>query len=305
MLVTAARAQSPVAALWHDPGDVTALDFGAAAGSNVQPPKPPFTFVREDLSGTQPKLFVKDASGGTWNVKFGYEVKNESFCWRLVRACGYFAEPSFFVAEGQVQGMPTLKRRADSIQPDGKFTAARFQFRDPSLKFEKRANWRWDRAPLAGTRELDGLKVLIMLFSNWDNKDARVGKGGPNTAVFQQGTRRIYAFTDWGSGMGRWGSDTGQTDWRCEDYTAQTAEFVKGARNGFVTFGWEGDINGGFRDRIPASHVAWLYQYLGRITDVQLHAGLKAAGAADAEADCFTKALRARIEQLRVVAAAQ
>jgi hypothetical protein len=284
---------------------VAAFDFGKTAGSNVQPPKAPFTFIREDLSGTQPKVFVKDASGGTWNVKFGYEVKNESFCWRLVRACGYFAEPSFFVAEGQVLGIVPLKRHSDSIQPDGKFTAARFQFRDPALKFLQRANWRWDRPPLAGTKELDGLKVLIMLFSNWDNKDARVGNGGPNTAIFQAGKRRIYAFTDWGSGMGRWGSSTGQTDWRCEDYSAQTPDFVKGAQNGFAVFGWEGDINSGFRDHIPASHVAWLYQYLGRITDAQLQAGLKAAGGTDAEAGCFTQALRARIEQLHVVAAAQ
>ncbi|MBZ5584199.1 MAG: hypothetical protein LAQ30_18695 [Acidobacteriia bacterium] len=43
-------------------------------------------------------------------------------------------------------------------------------------------------------------------------------------------------------------------------------------------------------------------QYLGRITDDQLRAGLKASGASDAEMDCFTKALRARIEKLRQVA---
>jgi hypothetical protein len=32
-----------------------------------------------------------------------------------------------------------------------------------------------------------------------------------------------------------------------------------------------------------------------------LHAGLKASGATDSEAACFTAALRARIEQLRAV----
>jgi hypothetical protein len=150
---------------------------------------------------------------------------------------------------------------------------------------------------------LDGLKVLIMLFSNWDNKDARVGKGGPNTALFEKGGRVTYAFTDWGSGMGRWGATTGQTDWRCEDYSEQTPAFVKGVANGFVVFGWEGAINEGFRDRIPPGHVAWLMQYLGRITDVQLRSALKDSGATEAEAECFTKALRARIEQLRGVSA--
>ena len=135
--------------------------------------KQPFTFVREDPSGTQPKLFVRDAAGATWNVKFGYEVHNESFCWRIVQACGYFAEPSFYVPEGQFEGFRPLKRKTDAIKPDGHFTAARFQYRDPELKFLKDRNWRWDRPPFADTKELSGLKILIMLFSNWDNKDAR------------------------------------------------------------------------------------------------------------------------------------
>src|SRR5215469_5128635 len=71
--------------LWRDPGDVAALDFGGTVGAPVHLPKPPFRFVREDPRGTQPKVFVRDAEGATWNVKFGYEVHPESFCWRLVR----------------------------------------------------------------------------------------------------------------------------------------------------------------------------------------------------------------------------
>ncbi|MBZ5584200.1 MAG: hypothetical protein LAQ30_18700 [Acidobacteriia bacterium] len=230
--------------LWHDPGNVAALDFGGAAGAPVKPPAPPFTFQREDLSGTQPKLLVRDAAGSAWDVKFGYEVKPESFCWRVVRACGYFAEPGFYVPSGRIENLKPLRRSAPSLSPGGRFTSARFQFRDPRLKYLRGRNWRWDRPPFAGTRELSGLKILIMLFSNWDNKDGRVGGGGPNTAVFEKGGRLIYAFTDWGSGMGRWGSGTGQTDWRCADFSAQTPEFVKGVEHESVVFGWEGDRHG-------------------------------------------------------------
>ncbi len=279
--------------LWHEP-----------TLSNVPPPKPPYTFLREDPSGTQPKLFLRDAGGATWNVKFGFEVHNESFCWRILEACGYFAEPSFYVAEGQINGYRPLRRATPSIQPDGRFTAGRFQFRDPNLKFLKNRNWRWDRPPFAGTKELSGLKILIMLFSNWDNKDGRVGRGGPNTGEFEIHGKRLAAFTDWGSGMGRWGSKAGtDSNWNCADFTAQTAEFVKGVDHGHVVFGWEGVINDGFKTGIPPSHVAWLMNYLGRIGDEQLRADLRAAGGNDTEVDCFGKALRARIEQLRGVAA--
>src|SRR3954447_1301625 len=223
LIATTASAQT----LWREP-----------APSKIAPPKPPFTFVREDPSGTQPKLFVRDAAGATWNVKFGYEVHNESFCWRIVQACGYFAEPSFYIAEGKIENYRPLSRPAPDLQPDGHFKAARFQFRDAALKFESGRNWRWDRPPYAGTKELSGLKVLIMLFSNWDNKDGRVGKGGPNTAEFVHGSERIAAFTDWGSGMGRWGDQPGaNSNWNCADFTGQTGQFVTKIDEKEVIFG--------------------------------------------------------------------
>jgi hypothetical protein len=270
--------------------------------SVVSPPKPPFTFLSEDPSGTQTKLFVRDAAGATWNVKFGFEVHNEAFCWRVVQACGYFAEPSFFVGEGRFEGFRPLKRPNSSIRPDGGFTAARFQYRDPELAFDKDRNWRWDRPPFAGTKELSGLKILIMLFSNWDNKDARAGPGGPNTGEFVRRGQRLAAFTDWGSGMGRWGSTPGgNSNWNCADYTAQTPLFVKSVSSKGMVFGWEGAINEGFKTGIPAEHVGWLLETLGQVTDAQLREWLKTAGGNDVEADCFTTALHARIEQLRAV----
>jgi hypothetical protein len=292
LLLLWAVATASAQTLWHTP-----------APSTATPPKPPYTFVREDPSGTQPKLFVRDAAGANWNVKFGYEVHNESFCWRIVQACGYFAEPSFYVAEGRVEGYQPLKRPTPSIQPDGHFTAARFQFRDPELKFLKDRNWRWDRRPFAGTKELSGLKILIMLVSNWDNKDGRVGRGGPNTGEFELKGKRLAAFTDWGSGMGKWGSTPGtNSNWNCADFTAQTPDFVKGINRGAVVFGWSGAIDQGFKTGIPPAHVAWLMQSLGKITDDQLRSWIQAAGGSDSDTACFTSALRTRIEQLKTVA---
>ena len=309
LLAAAAAAQTlPHGWLWHDPGDVAALDFAGTVGAVVQLPKPPFTFLREDTSGTQPKLFARDANGATWNVKFGYEVRPESFCWRLVSACGYFAEPNFYVASGKFEGYKPIGRSTPSLTADGRFTDGRFQFRDPNLKFLNDRNWYWNRPPFGGTRELSGLKILIMLFANWDNKDARVGGSGsgPNTAIFE--LRRptapefIYAFTDWGSGMGSiLGGYSGRSNWRCAEYAAQSAGFVQHTDAHQVTFQYDGAVNAGFRTGISPAHVVWLMRYLGRVTDAQLRAGLKASGATDADADCFTRALRVRIEELRKI----
>jgi len=298
-------AQLPKGTLWQDPGDIAKLDFSNTAGAAVGVPKAPFTFLREDTSGTQPKLFVRDASGATWNVKFGNEVRVESFCWRVVRACGYFVEPSFFVQSGQFQNMQQLKRPTPSVDAAGRFTDARFQYRDANLTFLDK-NWRWDRPPFGGTKELSGLKLLIMLVGNWDNKDGSVGAAaGPNTAIFRlqrpkAAPRYFYAFTDWGSGLG--GRAPQRSDWRCSDFTSQPP-LVKGrGPNGTVLFNYDGVLSKGFDRGIPRAHVAWLMEYLGRVSDAQLTAGLKAAGGSDADVACYAKALRARIEEMRAAA---
>ncbi len=278
------------ATLWTPPKPVDA-----------PPPKPPFRYLREDPSGTQPKLFVRDATNRTWNVKFGFEVRTESFCWRIVQACGYFAEPSFFVAEGKIEQFQPLRRPTEAIKPDGSFKEARFQLRDPNVKFAGHP-WRWDRPPFAGTKELDGLKILIMLLSNWDNKDGRVGKGGPNTAEFESGKHRIAAFTDWGSGMGRWGSVAGSnSNWNCADFTLQTPFFVAKIDQKGVNFGWNGAINDGFTTGIPLSHVAWLMTHLGQVSEAQIREWLKLAGGSDTDVDCFAKSLRERMRQLEAI----
>jgi hypothetical protein len=186
---------------------------------------------------------------------------------------------------------------------DGAFINARFQLRDPDLKFLDDKNWLFDGPPFGGTKELSGLKILIMLFSNWDNKDARAGAGGPNTAIFElkkpYGTRFIYAFTDWGAGLGSMGQ-AGRTNWQCAAFLAQSDRWVERTGKGTLLFRYDGNINEGFRGGIPVAHAAWFLKYLAAISDAQLHAGLAASGASEAEAACFTKALRQRIEQLRV-----
>ena len=288
--------------IWQDPGTVEKFDFGGSMGFAVALPKAPFVFESEDMSGTQPKIFVHDANGARWNLKFGNEVKPESFGWRIVKAAGYFAEPNFYVSQGRIAGLATLKRSTPSLKADGSFHDGRFQWRTKDMRYLNGQAWSWDRNPYAHSKELNGLKMLVMLVSNYDNKDSRAGQtGGSNTATFEvTGGRKWLAFTDWGSGMGRWGDLKGQTDWRCSDFDAQSKEFVR-VDAGHVRFGFEGHIPR-FADGITAADIAWLMRFLGRVTDAQLHAGLRASGATPDEEQCFARSLRTRIEALRAVA---
>lgn len=296
--------------LWHDPGRVERLDLAGGPAGRAGYPLAPFTFVREDLSGSSAKIFVRDSRGRLWNVKFGVEVRGESFSARIPWAMGYFAEANYFVARGYVLGMRKLSRRAARyVTSGGTFADARFQLRDPNLRFLKDHDWSWSYNPFVNTPQLAGLKILLMLTSNWDSKDARDVDEGSNTGIFEQAENRhpryIYAFTDWGQTMGHWGGALRRTEWNCRHFAEDTPEFVRGVnKNGIVEFGWSGRHRSEFSRDVRVEDVRWLMQYLGRLRDSQIRAALNASGATREETECFARQLRRRIEMLRAVAGA-
>ena len=300
--------------LWSDPGDVASLDFAYGPGGEQGAPVPPFQFVEEDLGGTNPKVKVTDAKGVHWSVKFGGESKPSVFATRMAWACGYNVETEYLIPHGQIAGVHGLKRARGSIQ-GGAFTDARFQLRSDDPKYLNEANWAWPSNPFLGTPQLNGLKILAMLLSNWDTKDARDrdtashdASADSNLGIFQaKGTDRpryLFLITDWGETMGHWGANAGKRNkWNCKDYSQQTPDFVKGVDHGIVRFGYSGKNNADIVQGIRVSDVQWLMQYLGRITDEQLRRGLAASAATPDEIECFLTAIRQRIGQLNRIAA--
>ncbi len=294
-------------ALWRDPGEVEALDFRAGPGGRDGSPVPPFRFVEEHDTGSNPCLSVSDARARTWRVKWGDEVKSETFAVRLVWAAGYFVEIAYYVAEGEIEGANELGRARECVGEDCRFRDARFERDEAGVqKHFDEHGWSWDENPFKGTRELNGLKILLMLLSNWDNKDVRDVARGSNTAVFEHrledGTLEArYLIIDWGATLGRWGVPGTRAKWDCAAYEAQTPDFILGVESNVVSFGYVGQRTDEATEGITVEDVRWLYRYVGRVTDRQLRDGLLVSGATLAEADCFTRAIRARLEQLRRV----
>jgi hypothetical protein len=248
---------------------------------------------------------VRDGNARRWRVKWGPEVQPEAFAVRLAWACGYFAEITHVVASGAIDGAGPLTRAASRLDPQGGFVDARFELDDPDVeKLFEEHSWSWTDNPFVGTRELAGLKVVLMLLSNWDNKDRRDVARGSNTAIYvtrvSRWTREAqYLIVDWGGSMGRWGGTiVTRGRWDAEGFAAQTPQFVTGVANGFVQFGYSGQRTGDARANIRVKDVEWLCRYLGRITDRQLRAALDASGATPEEAESFTASLRTRIDQL-------
>lgn len=293
--------------LWHDPGLVEQLDFRGGPGGVDGAPAPPFRFVEEHATGSNPCMSVKDSEGRVWRVKWGDEVKSETFCVRLAWAVGYHVETAYYVAGGHIDGAKDLGRARTCVKDDMSFEDARFELDEAGVrKLFDEHGWSWDDNPFAGTRELAGLKVLLMLVANWDNKDVRDVARGSNTAVFEYAlpngdSEARYLIIDWGASMGKWGSPLTRTKWDCEGFASQNAELVRGVEDGVVGWGYTGQRTDEVVEDIKVGDVRWLMRYLGRVTDGQLREGLLASGANGEEADCFTRALRERIDTLRRV----
>jgi hypothetical protein len=293
--------------IWRDPGEVEQLDFRDGPGGSSGAPAPPFRFIEEHATGSNPCLSVRDGRGRTWRVKWGDEVKSETFAVRLVWAAGYFVETAYFVPEGVIEGATELGRARECIDEECRFREARFEHDEAGVRkhFDEHG-WSWDDNPFVGTKQLNGLKILLMLLSNWDNKDVRDVARGSNTAIFEHrladGTLEArYLIIDWGATLGRWGVPGTRAKWDCAAFESQNQDFIRGVEGGVIRWGYIGQRTDEATEGIRVEDARWLYRYIGRVTDAQLREGMLASGATDEEAACFVRAIRARLEQLRRV----
>jgi len=209
----------------------------------------------------------------------------------------------YYVARGQIRGIDKpLKRAASEIHGDGYFESARFQLRSSDPKFLEGAGWSWVNNPFRGSPQVHGLKIVMMLVSDWDNKDARDEGRDSNLAIFQEqtptGLRYRYFVADWGGSMGKWGNMASRSKWDAEGFSAQTPSFVHG-REGALEWGYTGQRTEDQVRGVRVSDIQWLLKYLGRVTDDQIRAGLVSCGATPEEIELFTRSLRDRIGQLQ------
>jgi hypothetical protein len=305
------RLQARHHVLWRDPGPIATRDLRYGPGGAAYLPVAPFRFVEEHDTGSQPCVSVVDARGRRWRVKWGHEARVEAFAVRFAAACGYFAEVTHFVSSGAIDGVPALQRAAGCVElPGGRFVDARFELDDPAVRklFEEHS-WSWDDNPFIGSRELDGLKIVVMLLSNWDTKDRRDVARGSNTAIFEHRTGRWprarqearYLLTDWGGAMGKWGTNiVTRGRWDVDGFEAQTPQFVTGVGGGRVQFGYTGQRTDDIAGNIPVTSARWFHSIAHGFTERQLADGFLASGATGEEAQRFARALMSRLAQLEI-----
>jgi hypothetical protein len=294
--------------LWQDPSDIAQRDLIYGQGGKKHAPGSKFTFDKEDLKGTNPKFSVKDEDGTKWKVKLGVEAKPETAATRLVWAVGYTTNEDYLVPKLTVQGLPDHMKRGDKLrQADGSFADARLK---RSSKDEGKDDevWKWRQNPFTGTRELDGLRVLMALINNWDLKNV-------NNAVYDTKEGKLYIVSDLGASFGTTGESWSheRSKGNLEQY--RKSKFISKVTPEYVSFGtpsrpapififnpheffsrvhmeWIGH-------KIPRNDVKWITEQLSKLSAAQIRDAFRAAGYSPEDVEGFAAIVEKRIAALK------
>jgi hypothetical protein len=298
--------------LWTDPGNIAGRDLFYGQGGPKHQPKPPFTFLREDMHGTNPKFDARDADGKKWRVKLGEEARPEVVASRLLWAVGYFANDDYVLQEATIHGLKM--RRKSSNAKGGEITYARFA-RKPGGQ-DKIGIWEWKDNPFTGTRELNGLRVMMAVMNNWDLKD-------DNNSVYRddKSDRQIFLANDVGAAFGTNGLSwtrarskgnidsfkeskfiTRITDTEVDFATPAAPKAILAESVGFgaISYAERAKLDW-IGKNIPRADARWIGSLLGQLTHQQLLDAFRAGDFPPDVIDAYVALVESRIAELKAL----
>jgi hypothetical protein len=301
--VDAARLHNP--ALWHDPGKIAGLDLLNGEGGKDGRPAAPFKFESEDAGGTNPKFDVRDAHGTKWRVKLGDEARPEVTASRLLWAIGYFVDDDYLVESAKVQNLELT--RGEDMVSDGNIVDARFEKKPDGER--KIGIWRWKDNPFIGTKEFNGLRVMMAVMNNWDLKDV-------NNAVYEDkdSGRDVFLTSDVGATFGTnglsWSKGRSKGDVgtyaRSKFITRKTASEVNFATPAapmvmeaanVKVYKMRRDLEWIGR-KIPIADARWIGSLLKQLSHQQLIDAFRAGQFSPEDVEKYVRVVESRIEEL-------
>jgi hypothetical protein len=291
------------AVIWHDRGDIAALDLVGGPGGKDHGPGHDLRFIAESPGGTSPKFEVEDERGIRWKVKLGEEAKSETAATRLLWAAGYVVDEDYYRPEIRVLGLTSLARGQEFVSPDGIVTGARLERQDGR---ETSTTWSWYENPFIGRREFNGLRMMMALINNWDLKDA-------NNRIFDTAGGGEYGITDLGATFGRTGNSITRSKGVPKDYadtrfidevTPTHVDFVMQSRPFFPLVFHLPSYRSRTRmesivKQIPIADARWIGIRLGRLSPDQIRDCFRAAGFSPADVEVYEDVVTRRISALK------
>jgi hypothetical protein len=279
----------PGASLWVEPTDIASRDLynGPWGAANAPDPKDVYELVELKHTGVNLGMTVKDSKGREWSVKQPFpgnldsEAPVEVVVSRLLSAIGYHQPP--------VYHLPAFTLKDDF----GRHVETGGRFRLKTDKIKEVDVWDWASNPFVGTKEYQGLIVLLTMFNSTDLKNS-------NNSLYEHRdgdlVEQWYVARDVGSAFG----DTHRMAPRKNHVESfEQMPFVLGVSNGFVDFAYQGWYKNLVEERIKPEEVAWACNLLGQLSDKQLQDAFRAAHYEPDIANRFIAKLREKIQQGR------
>lgn len=266
--------------IWREPTDITTRNlFLGPGGEEMQPDLSHVTFIEQEKTGHSTKYKVRDGQDRVWVVKLGHEAKSETAASRLVWAAGYYTDVTYFVPEVKVEGKGTLKD-------------VRFEARPKEIK-RYDEEWDWDHNPFAGTNELQGLKVLMVMLNNWDLKTS-------NNRVLlvkdETGANELrYIVSDLGATLGKTGNSITHNRNSPGDYAK--SRFIREIKDDRIRFEFKA-THDQMLDNITPAQAKWLGDLLSRLSDGQIADAFRAANYSPEEIQELKATFRSKIDAL-------
>ena len=256
--------------------------FYGPGGKAAAPDISKITFIREEKGGYSTKYRIRDGSDRVWVAKIGKEAQSETAAVRLLSALGYHTERVYLVPRVTIPGK-------------GTFSNVRFEARPESV--DRGKEWKWSNNPFVGTQQLQGLKLMMAIFNNWDMKNA-------NNIILKSENNRFYVVSDLGATFGKMGISSfpllrwiGRTRNEPEDYY-RSDEFIKKVDDkGRVKVAFNGKNSGELKN-ISVGQARWLADLLTQLSDRQIRDAFRSANYTPTQIDLLTKAFKNRVLQL-------
>ena len=280
----------------EDRGPIQNLDLYWGNASPDRAPVGPFTFVSEDLGGTNPKATLQDANGVRWGAKWDEEVHAEIAATRLAWAMGLQVEETYYVEDGQVLfpgGRPAFRRLGSFIDKAGRFrSAARFERRGPDVV--NKGTWPIGEHPLSA--EGGGHSILVLMdvvLANWDARDA-------NTKILSvsddRGTTDWYMIGDYGASFGKMGGLFSRSKYKLKDYL-QNRPVITSVSGQTAHLGYSG-FNASAHASVPIDGLRLFANRAAGLSLAQVEDAFRAAHASDTELHGFAQATYQRIQEI-------
>ena len=269
------------AVMW-EPVTTKSLDlYAGPGGDSMMPDVSKVTFIKEEKKGANKKYRIKDANGRVWVAKLGREARPETAAVRLLYGLGYKTEVNYLVPTLTIPGKGTFKNVRLEARPDD---------------VERIGEWKWQSNPFIGTREFQGLKMMMVFMSNWDVVDVQneILQVGPN--------EHQYIVSDLGATFGKLGNNNLPIIYRLgrktgsPKYYAKT-KFIRGLEKGEVRLAYKGKNRKLFRG-FTVADARWLSNHLNRLSDSQIRDAFRAANYSPAEIDTYTRTIWRKIDEL-------